>query len=247
MRKNQTLEFSMRAIRNYCTNLDRPLTIWEALKEMGKFIDKSDPDISLPNLVHLFQTAEGARNDPTAPPWMAVIGLIHDLGKILFLKGCDEDGTSLNSQWAIVGDTFPVGCPLSPLCILPELNAIHSDTYRSKEGMYKRGEGFDSAYFAFGHDEYLYRVLDNPKNRTKHKLPPEALYIIRYHSFYPWFKEGAYKWLASEKDYAMLPLLKQFNTYDLYTKVDRDIGFEDIFESYKDLVEEWLGNETYWW
>ena len=45
----------------------------------------------------------------------------------------------------------------------------------------------------------------------------------------------------------MLPLLKQFNTYDLYTKVDRDIGFEDIFESYKDLVEEWLGNETYWW
>ena len=35
-------------------------------------------------------------------PWLILTGLIHDLGKILALKG--------EPQWAVVGDTFITGC-----------------------------------------------------------------------------------------------------------------------------------------
>ena len=36
---------------------------------------------------------------------MQLVGLIHDCGKMVFLRGCDEDGTSVAQQWSIVGDT----------------------------------------------------------------------------------------------------------------------------------------------
>jgi inositol oxygenase len=31
--------------------------------------------------------------------------LIHDLGKLMYLHGSDEDGTSAGAQWGMVGDT----------------------------------------------------------------------------------------------------------------------------------------------
>ncbi|CAI6095297.1 unnamed protein product [Clonostachys chloroleuca] len=47
-------------------------------------------------------TSEAMRNDGK-PRWMQLVGLIHDLGKLLFFY--DAQG-----QWDVVGDTFPVGC-----------------------------------------------------------------------------------------------------------------------------------------
>ena len=35
-------------------------------------------------------------------------GLIHDLGKILYLKGCDKDGTTVKEQWGIVTQKLDV-------------------------------------------------------------------------------------------------------------------------------------------
>ena len=66
-------------------------------------------DMDLPNIVHAFQTAEGLRA-MKLPDWLQLTGLIHDLGKMIYLRGCDEDGTSMETQWAIVGDTWIVGC-----------------------------------------------------------------------------------------------------------------------------------------
>ena len=69
-------------------------------------------DISLPNYHHGIQTAEEIRKDGH-PEWLQLIGLIHDIGKIMYLWGCDEDGTSIKEQGRIiVGDTFIVGCKL---------------------------------------------------------------------------------------------------------------------------------------
>src|SRR2546422_6255074 len=42
-------------------------------------------------------------------------GLIHDLGKVLCLFG--------EPQWAVVGDTFPVGCAHSDTIVFPELRS----------------------------------------------------------------------------------------------------------------------------
>ena len=50
---------------------------------------------SLSQIEHLLQTAEAIRRDGK-PEWMQVTGLVHDLGKLLFLF--DSEG-----QWDVVG------------------------------------------------------------------------------------------------------------------------------------------------
>ena len=69
--------------------------------------------------------------------------------------------------------------------------------------------GFDNVIFSWGHDEYLARTL----HINKTYLPPEALYIIRYHSFYSWhthLRSYGLKHLADYKDWYMLPHLNVF-------------------------------------
>ena len=66
---------------------------------------------------------------------------------------------------------------------------------------------------SWGHDEYVYHVV-------KDHLPTEALYALRYHSFYPWHKEGEYDHLANDQDREMLKWVRAFNRYDLYSKGD---------------------------
>lgn len=51
---------------------------------------------------HALQCAEAIRSKHPDKEWMMVVGLIHDLGKILGAK-------FQQPQWAVVGDTFPVG------------------------------------------------------------------------------------------------------------------------------------------
>ena len=42
-------------------------------------------------MVHMLQTAEGIRK-LGHPEWMQLVGLIHDMGKIMFLWGDDSIG-----------------------------------------------------------------------------------------------------------------------------------------------------------
>lgn len=65
-------------------------------------MDESDPDVDLPNIVHAFQTAERIRVDYPDLDWFHLTGLIHDVGKVMAFYG--------EPQWAVVGDTFVVGC-----------------------------------------------------------------------------------------------------------------------------------------
>ena len=67
------------------------LTIREAFNELRDYADSSDPDTSLPNVVHAFQTAESARA-AGEPDWLVLTALIHDMGKIMFKWGRPEDG-----------------------------------------------------------------------------------------------------------------------------------------------------------
>ena len=74
----------------------------EALEMLNSLVDESDPDVDLPNAVHAFQTAERIRRDHPDEEWFQLVGLLHDLGKVMAMYG--------EEQWCVVGDTFPVGC-----------------------------------------------------------------------------------------------------------------------------------------
>ncbi len=231
-------------IKYICRGGKRKMKVWDMIDSLNNFIDVSDPDINLPNVHHLFQTAESLRKDGK-PEWMQVVGLIHDLGKILFLVGCDEDGTSIKEQWSIVGDTFIVGCKIPKECVYSKFNKknpdMHDNRYKTKYGRYSAAVGFEHCTFSFGHDEYLYQILlYNGSN-----LPKEALYIIRFHSFYAWHKEGAYSHLANEKDIEMLKYLQEFSKYDLYTKKDEKIDIESVKPYYEELLQKFLPEELW--
>ena len=54
----------------------------ETLERLNDLIDESDPDTTLPNIIHAFQTAEHIRQIYPDQDWFHLSGLIHDLGKL---------------------------------------------------------------------------------------------------------------------------------------------------------------------
>jgi inositol oxygenase len=72
--------------------------------------------------------------------------------------------------------------------------------------MYKPNCGLENVMMSWGHDEYLYQVL----RHNKAKLPEEAFYMIRFHSFYPWHAGGDYMYLCNEKDKQMMNAVLDF-------------------------------------
>ena len=101
----------------------REMTTWDALDYLNTLVDESDPDVELPQIAHLLQTAEAIRADGH-PDWFVLTGFIHDLGKVLCLFG--------EPQWAVVGDTFPVGCKPSDRIVYPEFFALNPDSNDSR-------------------------------------------------------------------------------------------------------------------
>ena len=123
-----TYSFNNYLIDKYCRFQTRS-SFWALFSLLDNITDLSDPDTALPNSIHALQTAEAIRQDTTHnwPEWMPLVGLIHDMGKILYMHGCDEDGTSRTTQWAIVGDTFITGAPLPDNLVLAEYNTLNPD------------------------------------------------------------------------------------------------------------------------
>jgi len=246
MRTNQTYDFVKKMHEKYLKYFT-PMKVLDVLEKLNNFVDISDPDINLPNIHHAFQTAEAIRKDGL-PDWLQLVGLIHDLGKVLYIFGCDEDGTSLKEQWSLVGDTFVVGCKLPDTNIYPEFNQLNPDSknpnYNTKYGIYNKNCGLSNVLVSFGHDEYLYQVL----RQNKVTLPQEALYIIRFHSLYPHHKHNAYHHLLDMKDLEYFHWLKLFNKYDLYTKSENNLYNIDQLKSYyQNLINKYLNNDSLYW
>lgn len=209
--------------------LGRPqMSAFEALDYLNTLVDDSDPDIELDQLQHLLQTAEAIRADGHED-WFVLTGLIHDLGKVLCLYG--------EPQWAVVGDTFPVGCQFSDRIVYSEFFEANPDSsdprYNTKLGVYSEHCGLRSVLMSWGHDEYLYHVM-------REHLPEAALYMIRYHSFYAWHREGEYDWLCDDHDREMLPWVQKFNPYDLYSKSPTPPDWQQLRPYYADLIEKYL-------
>jgi len=74
----------------------------------------------------------------------------------------------------------------------------------------------------------------------------EALYMIRYHSFYPAHKEGEYEYLMNERDRSMFKWVRLFEPYDLYSKSEVRPNPEELRPYYEDLIAEYFPPQIAW-
>jgi inositol oxygenase len=231
---HQTLAFVRAKRAEYLPLRRRRMGVWEAFDALTELVDDSDPDLEATQLDHALQTAEALR-EAGAPRWLVLTGLIHDLGKVLCLFG--------EPQWAVVGDTFPVGCAFDPRIVHADLFAANPDArapaYATPLGIYAPGCGLDAVTLSWGHDEYLYHVV-------REYLPAPALAIVRYHSFYAWHREGAYAALTAPADADKLAAVRRFNPYDLYSKTEARPDWPALRPYYEALVAEHLPAELKW-
>lgn len=229
--KYQSYDFVMEKEAEYKQLNKRKMTLWEAVDFLNTLIDDSDPDIDLDQTQHLLQTSEAIRADGH-PDWFILTGFLHDLGKILCLFG--------EPQWAVVGDTFPVGCQYSDKIVYPEFFKENPDydhpVYSTKYGVYEPNCGLENVHMSWGHDEYLYYAL-------KDYLPESALYMIRYHSFYAQHREEAYDHLMNDHDREMFKWVRAFNPYDLYSKSPVAPNVKELRPYYEDLASKYLPDE----
>lgn len=226
----QSFEFVSKKEDRFLKFNERKMSIWDAVEFLNTLVDDSDPDIELDQLQHLLQTSEAIRADGH-PDWFVLTGFLHDVGKVLCLFG--------EPQWAVVGDTFPVGCSFSKSIVHSEYFSLNPDSsnpnYNTKYGIYKENCGLDNVKMSWGHDEYLYQIV-------KDYLPQESLYMIRYHSFYSQHKENAYNHLLNELDIKMFEWVKKFNKYDLYSKAPIPPDSKALRPYYEDLVSKYFPN-----
>jgi len=232
--ENQTVAYVLGKEQQYFGLTRGKKSIWEAAEYLNTLVDDSDPDTDLTQIEHLLQTSEAMRSDGQ-PRWMVLTGFLHDLGKCLCLYG--------EPQWGVVGDTFPVGCAWSEAIVFPEYFRKNPDAavakYQTLHGIYEPNCGLENVHMSFGHDGYIAEIM-------KPYLPDEALYMLRFHSFYPWHSHGAYSHLTNEKDRSMLEWVKKFNPYDLYSKGHKKPDLAQVKPYYDDLFAEFLPEKIDW-
>lgn len=224
----QTYDFVMQKKAEFLKFDRMKMPVWEAFNFLNKLVDDSDPDTDLDQFQHLLQASEAIRADGH-PDWMVLTGLLHDMGKVLCLF--DEP------QWAVVGDTFPVGCAYAKEVVFSEFFQNNPDIsdgrYNTKYGVYSSNCGLKNVHLSWGHDEYVYHMV-------KDRLPEPALYMLRYHSFYAQHRENGYTHLMDEHDREMFKWVKLFNPYDLYSKSDVPPDWNNLRGYYEDLVGKYL-------
>jgi inositol oxygenase len=224
----QTYDFVLEKEKEFLKFDKKEMPVWSAFDFLNQLVDDSDPDTDMDQLQHLLQTSEAIRRDGH-PDWMVLTGLMHDMGKVLCLFG--------EPQWAVVGDTFPVGCAHSGKIVYPEFFENNPDSkderYNSKLGVYSNQCGLRNVHMSWGHDEYVFQML-------KDYLPEQGLYMLRYHSFYSQHKENAYDHLLDDHDREMFKWVKLFNPYDLYSKSPTPPDWKSLRPYYEDLVAKYL-------
>ena len=224
----QTYDFVQQKRKEFLKFDKKEMPVWSAFDFLNQLVDDSDPDTDLDQFQHLLQTSEAIRADGH-PDWMVLVGLMHDMGKVLCLFG--------EPQWAVVGDTFPVGCAYSDKVVYPEYFKNNPDfqnqAYQTELGVYSKNCGLRNVNMSWGHDEYVYQMM-------KDHIPEPGLYMLRYHSFYAWHREGAYSYLLDAHDGEMLKWVKLFNPYDLYSKSPEPPDWSKLKGYYEDLVGKYL-------
>ncbi|KAM7275510.1 hypothetical protein ACFE04_017376 [Oxalis oulophora] len=238
---NQTYDF-VKKMREEYGKLNRvEMSIWECCELLNEVVDESDPDLDEPQIQHLLQSAEAIRKDFPNEDWLHLTALIHDLGKVLLLPRFGE-----LPQWAVVGDTFPLGCAFDQANVhhkyFKENHDYNNPAYNTKNGIYSEGCGLDNVMISWGHDDYMYLVA----KENGSTLPSAGMFIIRYHSFYPLHKEGAYTHFMNDEDKENLKWLHVFNKYDLYSKSKVHVDVEKVKPYYISLINKYFPSKLRW-
>lgn len=147
-----------------------------------------------------------------------------------------------------MGDTHPVGCAFDPSIVYSsafESNPdAHDARYTTPCGIYQPHCGLDAVTMSWGHDEYAYQVMLG----NGCTLPPEAHAIVRFHSFYAWHRDGAYKHLCNDTtDVAALAWVQEFNRCDLYSKSIETVDVDEVKPYYASLARKYFPTEVLCW
>ncbi len=212
LHREQTLERA-RALRGkYAARRLGRATVRQRFEALAGIRDESDADLEgMSQLGHALQTANAMRRDGLDEDWI-VLGLIHDLGKILLEHGEPPE--------FVVGDTHPLGCAFSPAIRHAGFLSANPDArdarYATRFGIYSPGCGLDAVTMSYGHDEYLYWIV-------RDHVPYELAWQIRYHSFQS--VAGEYLHLFDARDHELRESrMKPFARYDLYTKHANEVS-----------------------
>uniref|UniRef100_A0A1I7XRK5 Inositol oxygenase n=1 Tax=Heterorhabditis bacteriophora TaxID=37862 RepID=A0A1I7XRK5_HETBA len=236
---NQTVDFVEQMHKKWLSFTHSKMTILECLEVLADFLDESDPDVDEANMIHAYQTAERLRAAHPDKPWLHLTGLIHDLGKVMSVWG--------EEQWAVTGDTYPVGCLPADSIVYGSKSFegnpdVKNEKYNTELGIYKEGCGMENLIMTWSHDEYMYQVLVNHGCT----LPDEALYAIRFHSFYPYHTHGSYKLFENSRDRQMMPAVMMLNECDLYSKNDQRPDISGLKDYYQKLIDLYIPGIVAW-
>lgn len=246
MHINQSVAFGEKQRSNWLKFDKGQFTAMEMLAMLDNLVDESDPDNDLPNSIHDFQTAERIRKEWPEEDWFHLVGLLHDMGKVMALPEVAK--TDALPQWAVVGDTFPVGCAYDESAIVfPESLKQNVDynhpIHSTKNGIYKPGCGISNLMMSWGHDEYMYQML----KENGCTIPQKGLNMIRLHSCYPWHGKRAYTHFEVPEDLETLKWVKEFNKFDLYSKGDEIPDVAALMPYYQKLCEKYnVGGRLRW-
>jgi inositol oxygenase len=248
----QTVDFVQRQAVRFSSLQHGEMDVWEALEMLNTLreyeaalLGDEGCDPEMPLMEHALQTAELCRREFPDEDWMALVGLIHGLGKLLA-----HQRFGAQPQWCICGESFPVGCRFHHGVVNSNFFQANPDRrrkmYSSPLGIYKKNCGLQSVYMSWSGPEYLYMVL--AMNKTQ--LPPEALFLIRNQKFRSVLKPcQPYHELMSDWDKQQLPRLRKFIDIIEYKKRDAhdELPISEIKSYCSALIEKYIPQHTLKW
>lgn len=123
----------------------KEMSVWEAIELLDTIVDDSDPDNDNSQIWPALQSVEAAR-EAGLPRWLVLAAFIREPRQVAVLFR--------RTQWAVVGDTFPLGCPFSDQIVFPEFFAEIPDLkvpeYQRPYRIYEPGCGLDHAFMSWG-------------------------------------------------------------------------------------------------
>jgi len=248
----QTVDYVKRQAATFSTLNRATMGVWDALEMLNSLreyesallgAEVGDPD--MPLMEHALQTAEACRIAFPQQDWMGLVGLLHGLGKLLAHANFGSE-----PQWAVCGESFPVGCRFHPAIIHSQFFQANPDrrrrVYASPTGVYQSGCGLGAVCMSWSGAEYLYMVL--AMNKTC--LPAEALFMLRYQKFAAVLRPGQpYGELLSAFDRSMLPSLRKFCDLIRYKRRDVPGRLEGdaLRDHYDALMAKYIPQGTLRW